>query len=143
LSQLRAQMRDEQLLTRALTHASYDHERNYERLEFLGDAVLGMVIVERIYQDFPSASEGPLARLKAHLGSAVVLSDVAEEHGLFEAAYIGEMPISQRESARQNIGADIVEALIGAVYLDRGIDAARTLIYALLGERLTHASLHV
>lgn len=143
LSQLRTQIQNKQLLTQALTHGSYDHECNYERLEFLGDAVLGMVIVERIYQDFPTTPEGPLARLKAHLGSAVVLSDVAKEHEIFDAVRIGDMSASQRKSAEQSISADVVEALIGAVYLDQGIEAARALIFELLGERLTHATLHV
>jgi len=143
LDRIRSQMEDASLLTQALTHASYDNDHNYERLEFLGDAVLGMVIVERIYRDFPRAPEGPLARLKAYLGSAVVLSKVAKKHGFFEAARFGEMPAAQLESARQSVGADLVEAIIGAVYLDRGLPAARALIYELLGERLTRASLDV
>lgn len=143
LERVRSQMQNRALLREALTHASYDADRNYERLEFLGDAVLGMVIVETIYHDFPNAPEGPLARLKAHLGSSVVLSEIAETHGIFEAARFGDMPQSQRDSARRSVGADLVEAIVGAVYLDRGLKAARALIVELLGERLQHASLDV
>lgn len=143
LQRIRSHMKDVTLLNQALTHASYDNDLNYERLEFLGDAVLGMVIVERIYSDFPQAPEGPLARLKAYLGSSVVLSQVAKKHGFFEAARFGEMPAAQLESARENVGADLVEAVIGAVYLDRGLTAARTLVYELLGDRLARATLHV
>lgn len=143
LERVRSEMRDTALLNEALTHASYNADRNYERLEFLGDAVLGMVIVERIYHDFPDAPEGPLARLKAHLGSSAVLSEVAEMHGIFDAARFGDMPKSQLESARRSVGADLVEAVVGAVYLDRGLNAARRLIVELLGERLLHASLDV
>lgn len=141
LERVRAKMHDETLLTRALTHASSANDGNYERLEFLGDAVLGMVIVERIFHDFPKASEGPLARLKAHLGSTEVLSDVAEEFGLVDAAYLGGMPKSQLDRARTNVGAALVESIIGAVYLDRGLPAARLLTEELLGARLARATI--
>lgn len=141
LARVRAQMQDQALLTRALTHASSENEGNYERLEFLGDAVLGMVIVERIFHDFPDAPEGPLARLKAHLGSTEVLSSIAEEYGLVDAAYLGDMPKSQLDRARKNVGAALVESIIGAVYLDRGLPAARILTEELLGARLARATL--
>lgn len=141
LERVRAQMHDGELLTRALTHASSENDGDYERLEFLGDAVLGMVIVERIFNDFPDAPEGPLARLKAHLGSTEVLSDVAEELRLVDAAYFGDMPKSQLDRARKNVGAALVESIIGAVYLDRGLPAARLLTEELLGERLARATL--
>lgn len=141
LERVRADMRDDALLTQALTHASSGAGENYERLEFLGDAVLGLVIVEQIFRDFPNAPEGPLARLKAHLGSTEVLSDVAEEFGLVDAAYLGDMPKSQLERARTNVGAALVESIIGAVYLDRGLTAARLLTEELLGARLAHATI--
>lgn len=144
LGEIRARMHDPSLLEMALTHASStatSTQINYERLEFLGDAVLGLVVVELIYHKFPDASEGSLARLKATLVSAQTLSEVATDHSFFEAARLGDMPRSQLEMARKNVGADIVESIIGAVYLDQGLEAARSLIYELFGDRFDKATL--
>lgn len=146
LERVRSSMSDVSLLDLALTHASFSAtstRTNYERLEFLGDAVLGLVVVEYIYGKFPDAPEGPLARLKASLVSAETLSDIATEFTLLEHARLGEMSRAQREMARKNVGADLVESLIGAVYLDQGLEAARTLIFELYGERLKTATLGV
>lgn len=132
------------LLRQALTHSSHPDspkQGNYERLEFLGDAVLGLVTVEAIYRKFPQTAEGPLARLKATLVSAKTLSSIAEEYGLFEAARLGDMPQDQQDMARVNVGADVVEAIIGAVYLDQGLEAARTLVTTLFGDRLRDATI--
>ncbi len=143
LETIRSQMCDVRLLDQALTHSSYDSsvEANYERLEFLGDSVLGFVIVEGIYKRFPRTPEGPLARLKSKLGSTRVLSQIAKEHGLVEAARFGAMPPDQLERARRSVGADLVEAVIGAVYLDRGFEAAKALTLAFVGSRIDEATL--
>lgn len=147
LQRLHETMNDPALLDYALTHASHSGSasgrENYERLEFLGDAVLGLIVVEHIYARFPDAAEGPLARLKASLVSAETLSDVATEHSLFEAVKLGDMPKSQMEMARKNVGADVVESIIGAVYLDQGYETARSLVFELFGPRLAGATLKV
>lgn len=144
LDEIEASMQKPALLRQALTHSSHADsasQGNYERLEFLGDAVLGLVAVEAIYQKFPQTAEGPLARLKATLVSAKTLSSIAEEYGLFESARLGDMPPDQLEMARLNVGADVVEAIIGAVYLDQGLEAARALVLRFFGERLRDATI--
>lgn len=145
LEEIRRSMRDPALLDLALTHASHASVRepagSYERLEFLGDAVLGMVVVEHIYAAFPRAAEGPLARLKSALVSTESLSAIATEFGFFEAAQLGDMPKHQLDMARKSVGADLVESIIGAVYLDQGLEAARALIQRLFGARLQDATL--
>ena len=139
-----AEMRDPQLLALALTHSSVvPVPGNYERLEFLGDSVLGLVVVETIFARFPQAPEGALARLKAALVSAETLSEVATEFGFFEAVRLGEMQRSQIERSRKNIGADVVESIIGAIYLDQGLDAARAFVHRVFGRRLSEVKLSV
>lgn len=145
LDEIRTSMRNPALLDLALTHASHANVRNpadsYERLEFLGDAVLGLVIVDHIYRAFPRAAEGPLARLKSALVSTESLSAIATELSLFEVAQLGEMPQHQLEMARKSVGADLVESIIGAVYVDQGFEAANALILRIFGARLREATL--
>lgn len=144
LADVYASMRDKSLLRLALTHSSLGPApNNYERLEFLGDSVLGLVVVESIYRKFPTTPEGDLARVKASLVSAKSLSEIAGEFGIFESSLLGEMPQSQLDIARTNIGADIVEAVIGAIYLDQGFEAARAFIERVFGARLSEVKLAV
>jgi len=128
--------RDRDLLETALTHRSFAHERgggeHYERLEFLGDAVLGLVAAERLYRLHPDDPEGELSKRKAFLVSREVLAGRARELGLGEALRlgVGEERTGGRE--KTSLLADAMEALIGAVYLDGGLAAAREVVEALL-----------
>lgn len=127
---------DESLPLRALTHSSWSnekgHDENYERLEFLGDAVLGLVTSQWLFQRYPDRSEGRLAKLKSYLVSAPVLADYARavDLGSMLRLGVGEERSGGRE--KRSILADVVEALFGAVYLDGGFDAARPLIERVL-----------
>ena len=139
--------RDRGLLDAALTHRSFAHERgepeHYERLEFLGDAVLGLLAAERLYREHPDEPEGELSKRKGFLVSRPVLAGRAEELGLGEALRlgVGEERSGGREKA--SLLADALEALIGAVYLDGGLAAARKVVDPLLtagGARPAHGA---
>lgn len=125
--------RDRSLLQTALTHSSYSNERHgegecYERLEFLGDSILGVVTAEFLYRRAPALPEGRMTRLRAELVCETSLHSVALELGL--GAYMrlgkGEERTGGRE--RPSILADMVEAVIAALYLDSGMDEARRFI---------------
>lgn len=126
---------DEALLRQALTHRSAGRNNN-ERLEFLGDAVLGFVTAELLYQRFHTATEGQLTRMRAALVRRETLAEIARELELGPSLVLGEGELKSGGRNRKSILADCLEALIGAVYLDSGMSAARTLIEKLLGERL-------
>ena len=131
VERLRGWMRDAALLDRALTHGSHASAQaggDYERLEFLGDAVLGLVVVEHLYRRFPDVPEGGLTRMKARLVSARQLAVVSERFGLLARARLGRSEQSDPARARSGVGQDLVEAVIGAVYLDGGLEAARELV---------------
>jgi ribonuclease-3 len=130
--------RDPGLLAAALTHRSAS-SRNNERLEFLGDSVLNLVVAEQLFRLYPSASEGDLSRLRARVVSAEPLAEVAQRIGLGERLQLGSGELKTGGFRRQSIIADALEALIGAVYLDAGLDTARTLVLGLLGERIASA----
>lgn len=124
------------LLEEALTHRSLG-SRNYERLEFLGDAVLSFVVAEMLYREFDGASEGELSRYRATLVSGETLGEVALELGLGDHLRLGEGELKSGGFRRASILADALEALIGAVYLELGLSAARQAIEMLLGARLS------
>lgn len=114
------------------------HESN-ERLEFLGDAVLGLVIAEHVYRNY-KLPEGELAKLRAWVVSAVVLADVAREKELGRALLLGKGERTQGGSDKTSILADAMEAVIGAVYIDAGRDAAEDLVLRLLQPLVLEAS---
>jgi len=123
--------RDKTLLLQALTHSSMqDADRgNYERLEFLGDRVLGLVIAEMIYRLFPDATEGELSvRLNA-LVNAEACAQIAEEIGLPDMIHMGVEMRSLKGRRLGNMYADVVEAVIAVIYLDGGLEAVRPFIY--------------
>lgn len=130
--------RDPALLAAALTHRSAS-SRNNERLEFLGDSVLNLVVAEQLFRLYPTASEGDLSRLRARVVSAEPLADVAQRIGLGERLALGSGELKTGGFRRQSIVADALEALIGAIYLDAGLDTARMLVLRLLGERIANA----
>lgn len=133
-----------ELLTLALTHRSWcaehaGHESN-ERLEFLGDAVLGLVVTDHIFRAYPALPEGELSKLRTALVSAATLADVAAELGLGAGLRLGKGEASSGGRERRSNLADALEAVIGAVYLDGGLEAARALVIRLLGERIADAA---
>jgi len=118
------------LLEQALTHRSFGPQHN-ERLEFLGDGVLGCAVAAELYERFPGLSEGKLTRLRASLVREEALAELAREMGLAPLLRLGE-----GEEPRTSILADALEALFGALYLDGGYDAARKAVAGAFAARL-------
>jgi ribonuclease-3 len=127
--------RDLSLFRAALTHRSAAGPNN-ERLEFLGDAVLNLLIAQRLYEVFPQAAEGDLSRLRARVVSREPLAEVASSLRLGETLQLGSGELVSGGFRRQSILADALEALCGAVYLDGGIEAAEPVITRLFGARI-------
>ncbi len=115
------------LLEQALTHRSAGSPHN-ERLEFLGDAVLNLLVAQLLFARFPQASEGELSRLRAKLVSAVPLAEVGAEWKLGDLLNLGSGELRSGGFRRESILADAVEALIAAVYLQSGLEAARRVV---------------
>jgi ribonuclease-3 len=124
----------------AMTHRSFAFEQglgsNNERLEFLGDAVLGVVVTDMAYRDFPEMPEGELAKLRAAIVNMSALADVARDLGLGAFILLGKGEEMSGGRDKASILADALEATLGAVYLDRGLDAARKLIERLFRPRM-------
>lgn len=114
---------DPGLLQRALTHRSYAPE-HYERLEFLGDSILGCVVAKYLYGAFPELSEGDLSRLRSNLVKESTLVMFAEQLNLGGLLRLGEGELKSGGHRRPSILADAIEALIGAIFLDGGYEAA-------------------
>lgn len=127
--------RDPRLLELALTHASVDGDRNNERLEFLGDAVLDLAIAEALFHRAPQLPEGRMTELKAGVVSRKALASVARELDLAARATLG--PGLRDRSPPTSVLANIYEAVVGAIYLDGGFAAARAFVDATLGARLS------
>jgi ribonuclease III len=123
---------DARLLEQALTHRSRGAD-NYERLEFLGDGVLGCAVADELYARFPQLSEGKLTRLRASLVREEALFEVAKTLGIGEFLHLGEGELAAGPEPRPSILADAVEALLGAVFLDAGYDAARKVVLGAFG----------
>ncbi len=124
---LGAAFQDQALLNSALTHKSVGAD-NYERLEFLGDRILGAVIADWLYVQFPGEPEGKLTRRFHQLVSREVCARVAREIGIPEVVKLGQQARADGGANSDNILGDVMEALIGAVYLDRGVNDARAMI---------------
>lgn len=129
------QFDDPSLFAQALTHRSATGANN-ERLEFLGDAVLNFVISEAIFAIRPEADEGDLSRLRASLVKDTSLAKIASDVGLGEHLILGSGERKTGGHRRSSILADALEALFGAVYLDSGFDAARSIIERAFAARL-------
>lgn len=128
--------RDPALLDRALTHRSFANERgldrHYERLEFLGDAVLGLVAANWLFEQHPDQPEGELSKLKSSLVSARSLARHARRLGLGEALQLGVGEARSGGRTKRSLLADSMEAVFGAVYLDGGLDSAAKVVRSLL-----------
>jgi ribonuclease-3 len=127
--------RDLALFRAALTHRSAPGANN-ERLEFLGDAVLNLLIAHRLYDAFPGATEGELSRLRARLVSREPLAEIAVSLGLGETLQLGSGELRSGGFRRQSILADAFEAVCGAVFLDGGLPAIEPLVRRLFAERI-------
>jgi len=138
------EFRDGELLARALAHRSWCAETagtdSNERLEFLGDAVLGLIVTDHIFRTYPLLPEGELAKVRASVVNAGVLAELAAELRLGTALLLGKGEDQSGGREKPSILADAMEAVIGAVYLDRGWDGAWGLVMRLLGERIAEAA---
>ncbi|MBN1193084.1 MAG: ribonuclease III [Coriobacteriia bacterium] len=131
---------DPVLLKTALTHPSWAAEHqdsdNYDRLEFLGDSVLGFVVSEYVFTHYPDAPEGELTLRKHNAVSGDVLAAAADAMGLPRFVIVGSGARASGDRSRASVLENAIEAIIGAIYLDGGLDAAREFIVRVLGERL-------
>ncbi len=141
-SKIGVQFKNQDLLLQALTHRSYLNENpsfrvgQNERLEFLGDAVLELVVTEKLYAEFPEKPEGDLTSFRAALVNSKMLADVAADIGLNEFMLLSRGEAKDTGRARQYILANAFEALVGAMYLDQGYDAVRDFIHRAVLSRL-------
>ncbi|HVC18127.1 MAG TPA: ribonuclease III [Rhodanobacter sp.] len=133
--ELNYRFRDPALAELAVTHRSIGKPNN-ERLEFLGDALLGAIIAEMLYEAHPKASEGELSRLRAQLVNGQALALVARELAIGDELKLGSGELKTGGFRRDSILADAFEALIAAIYLDGGFEACRECVRGLFGERI-------
>jgi ribonuclease-3 len=133
---------DRELLETALTHSSYLHEhpgmgaRDFERLEFLGDAVVDLVVGEELYRRFPEATEGELTSLRASLVSSSALASVGRTLGLTDRARLGRGEEETGGRSRVGLAASLYESVVGAVYVEAGFDRARQMVLDTMGDSL-------
>jgi ribonuclease III len=132
-AEIQYQFRDAALLRLALTHPSVAHEQgrmvqHNQRLEFLGDAVLGLVLTRELYDKFPNVSEGPLTKARAQMINRRTLAEQARQIALQNHLILSRGEEANLGRSRASASADAFEALIGAVFLDGGFDAARAFV---------------
>ncbi|QAY62111.1 ribonuclease III [Xylanimonas allomyrinae] len=135
---------DPELLVLALTHRSFAHEAGglptNERLEFLGDTVLGLVVTETLYRRHPDKSEGELAKMRAATVSQRSLAAVARVLGLGSYVLLGKGELRTRGYEKDSILSDTVEALIGATYVSHGLEVAAELVHRMVDDTLDAAA---
>ena len=124
------------LLEQALTHRSYSRQLNNERLEFLGDSILNLIISKHIYERFSDADEGDLSRIRASLVKEEALAQVARQIDLGDYIHLGGGELKSGGFRRASILADALEALIGAIYLDSDYVRTETAVLHLYREKL-------
>jgi ribonuclease III len=129
-----------ELFIMALTHRSFS-ARNNERMEFLGDAILGFVIAEQLYQRFPTAAEGELSRLRASLVNQSSLAELARKHQMGSYLLLGSGELKSGGFRRDSILSDALEAVVAALYIDQGMVACQQWIAQLFNEKLDNLSL--
>jgi len=134
------QFQDPALLQLALSHRSVSRRRNNERLEFLGDSQLSQIISSEIFHRFPEAAEGQLTRMRAFLVRGQTLAEVARELSVGDYLILGGGELKSGGNRRDSILADALEALIGAIVIDGGEDACRTVILNWFASRLEQIS---
>ena len=126
---------DASLMMMALTHRSFNAQHN-ERLEFLGDSILSFIVAQELYQRFPKIDEGDLSRLRAQLVKESSLSNIATAMGLGDFIQLGEGELKSAGWRRPSILADTLEAMIGAIYLDAGIEPAHQFVLRFFEKQL-------
>ena len=126
---------DPSLMMMALTHRSFNAQHN-ERLEFLGDSILSFIVAQELYQRFPKIDEGDLSRLRAQLVKESSLSSIATSMGLGDFIQLGEGELKSAGWRRPSILADTLEAIIGAIYLDAGIEPAHQFVLRFFEKQL-------
>ncbi|HEY3831954.1 MAG TPA: ribonuclease III [Acidimicrobiia bacterium] len=135
---------DRDLLLRSLAHrswcAEHDASPSNERLEFLGDSVLGLVVTRYVYNHFPDLPEGELSEVRAAVVNAKTLAEVARELHLGDFLLLGKGEAAAGGATKSSILADALEAVFAAVYLDAGFDATEALILRLFEERIMRAT---
>lgn len=140
IARLGVEISDPELVDEAMSHRSWCAEhpgnRSNERLEFLGDAVLGWAVADLAYRRYPAMSEGELTGVRKGVVNAGTLSEIAVELGLGEFLKLGKGESAAGGANKQSILSDAIEALIGAVYLDRGTEAAYQFVQSLLTGRI-------
>lgn len=124
-----------QLFVTALSHRSVGANNN-ERLEYLGDSVLGFVIAKQLYQSFPGVGEGVLSRLRASLVNQAALADLARQHQLGDYLILGSGELKSGGFRRDSILSDALEAIMGALLLDQGVEVCEQWILALFADKL-------
>lgn len=126
---------ESKVFAEAITHRSAG-KRNNERLEFLGDSVLNLVISEYLFEEMPKATEGEMSRLRAHLVRGETLAEIAADYDLGHALKLGAGELKSGGFRRESIMEDAFEAILGAVYQLKGFGYARTLIVKIFREKL-------
>src|SRR5215469_13864617 len=126
------------LLTQALTHRSAGQHNN-ERLEFLGDALVNLIVAELIYEQHPRADEGEMTRLRAALVNGTALAAIARDAELGDRLHLGPGELKSGGFRRDSILADALEAVVGACYLDGGFDACRHAVRVIFEPRMGEA----
>ncbi|MFK8011024.1 MAG: ribonuclease III [Marinicellaceae bacterium] len=129
------EFKNTQLLTIALTHRSANKNNN-ERLEFLGDSILGFVVTKWLYKNFPAVSEGKLSRMRSSLVKGETLAAVARHYQLSDRLILGVGELKSGGFNRSSVLADTVEAIFAAVFLDKGIDKAELFVIAVMQDWL-------
>lgn len=144
MADLRDRVDSEQLLTLAVTHRSFcaEHEGvpSNERLEFLGDAVLGCAVAEHLYQRFPQMPEGQLSKMRAEVVNTVSLAEIAAELGLGDELRLGKGELISGGREKISILADALEAVIAAIFLNEGFEQARNFVLEVMADRIDHAA---
>lgn len=130
---------DKSLLTLALTHRSYQKENN-ERLEYLGDSILGFIIAEALYDKFDKEAEGVLTRLRANLVKGETLAKLARQLGIGEHVLLGTGEMKSGGWRRDSILSNTLEAVIGAIYLDSDIQSCKKFILSIYADLLSTIS---
>jgi ribonuclease III len=133
--------KDKSLLRHALTHSSLARaQADYQRLEFLGDRVLALVIAEELYRQNPSLREGSMANMHSNLVRGGVCGDVGRSLGLGDYIAVGQSELRKGINLNNSVVGDVVEALIGGIYMDGGLEAARAFILQNWAKRLAEGT---
>ncbi len=132
--------KDKKLLDVAITHSSYAHENNIdyynERIEYLGDAVLELIASEFIYKNYPDLAEGEMTKARAYSVCEESLAELANNYGFSDFLKVGKCEAKKEGKYRSSILADAVEAIIGAIFLDGGLEKARSFIISHISKQV-------